>query len=266
MAGNDLDLARSELLTRIRARTPARLFVGRSGAAYRTATHLQLRAAHAAAADAVRDELNLEHDFDSEFRRTHHLFEVQTVARDKAEYLRNPELGRRFTEGARALIRERCARGADLQIAIGDGLSVTAVITQVPALLPLLLAGATERGWRVGQAFVVRYCRVGLMNEIGELLHPKVVVLLIGERPGLATAESLSAYIAFQPRPGHSDADRNLISNIHARGVPTESAATRIINFAAQLMNAGRSGASVKEQFAADASHSLGAELPRLSF
>src|SRR5438874_1871151 len=76
-----------------------------------------------------------------------------------------------------------------------------------------------SRGWKAGQPFVVGYCRVGVMNEIGELLRPKVVVLLIGERPGLATAESLSGYMAFQPRTGHSDANRNLISNIHARGV-----------------------------------------------
>ena len=102
---------------------------------------------------------------------------------------------------------------------IGDGLSVPAVSRQVPALLPLLYAGAAARGWKTGRAFVVRYCRVGILNEIGELLDARVVVLLIGERPGLATAESLSAYLAYRPRQGHTDSNRNLISNIHARGV-----------------------------------------------
>src|SRR6202790_2375408 len=99
--------------------------------------------------------------------------------------------------------------------------------------MPLLYHSAIKRGWTVGQTFVIRHCRVGILNEIGELLSPKVAVLLIGERPGLATAESLSAYMAFRPRHSHSDANRNLISNIHARGAKPEDAAARILNLAA---------------------------------
>ena len=89
----------------------------------------------------------------------------------------------------------------------------------MPALLPLLAAEADHRGWRFGRPFFIRHGRVGVLNDIGEMLDPAVVVLLIGERPGLATAESLSAYMAYRPRAGHDDARRNLISNIHARGV-----------------------------------------------
>lgn len=121
---------------------------------------------------------------------------------------------------------------ADLQIVIGDGLSVSAVAAQVPPLLPLLDAGARQRGWQFGNPFVVRYCRVGVMNDIGDLLAPKVLVLFIGERPGMATAESLSAYLAYRPRAGHTDVDRNLISSIHSRGIPAEAAAIRILNLA----------------------------------
>jgi ethanolamine ammonia-lyase small subunit len=135
-----------------------------------------------------------------------------------------------------------------LQLVIGDGLSVTAVAAQVPALLPLLVKGAEARGWKGGQPFVVRHCRVGLLNHIGELLQPQVVVLLVGERPGLATAESLSAYMAYRPRNGHSDAQRNLISNIHARGVSAVAAAQRILNLAAQMMRVQQSGAELKEE------------------
>src|SRR5207248_11236261 len=119
---------------------------------------------------------------------------------------------------------------------------------QVPRLRPLLLAGARSRDWSVGQVFAIHYCRVGILNDIGKLLHPRVVVLLIGERPGLATAESLSAYMAYQPRTGHTDADRNLISNIHPRGVPVEQAAERIPALAAKLAAAKVSGAKVKEE------------------
>ena len=86
------------------------------------------------------------------------------------------------------------------------------------------------------------------MNDLGELLQPKVVVLLIGERPGLATAESLSAYMAYQPRAGHNDSNRNLISNIHARGVSTEAAASRIIDLAEQMMRRQTSGVEIKEE------------------
>ena len=237
-----------ELLRRIRARTPARILAGRAGAAYRTQTQLELRQAHAAARDAVRAELAMEAALGAEFVRDWGLFEVTTEARSKQEYLLEPERGRRFPEAARNEIVRRCPSGTDLQLAIGDGLSVTAVAAQVPALLPLVAAGARERGWSTGQAFVIRYCRVGVLNEIGELLAPKVAVLLIGERPGLATAESLSAYMAYQPRRGHTDAQRNLVSNIHVRGLSAPDAAARILNLAQQMMRQGTSGCALNTQ------------------
>jgi ethanolamine ammonia-lyase small subunit len=260
MAPDDIELAQSEILQKIRARTPARLFVGRSGAAPRTVTQLELRAAHAAAIDSVDTELDLQRDLGSEITGQYSVFEVQTLAKSKAEYLRDPDLGRHLNDAGRELIRNGCPAGTDLQIAIGDGLSVAAVAAQVPTLLPPLMSKSLQSGWSIGQPFVIRYCRVGVMNEIGELLRPKVVLLLIGERPGLATAESLSAYMAFQPKAGHTDADRNLISNIHARGVPVDVAAHRIIDFAAQLMRAGRSGSGVKEDLRSTA-HAQGQQL-----
>ena len=134
-----------------------------------------------------------------------------------------------------------------MQIAIGDGLSVPAIGAQVPRLLPLLVAGAEARGWSVGQPFIIHHCRVGIVNEIGELLRPRVVLLLIGERPGLATAESLSAYMAYQPQRMHSDANRNLISNIHGRGLSAEEAAARIMNLCAQMIRLRISGIALKE-------------------
>jgi ethanolamine ammonia-lyase small subunit len=237
----------SEHLRKIRARTPARILTGRAGAAYRTNVQLDLREAHAAARDAVRDELDLLQAFGGEFVRHWELFEVQTKATNKDEYLLRPDLGRGFDDRSRPKIQECCARGCDLQIVIGDGLSVPAISRQVPPLLPLLHEGAQSAGWKMGRAFVIRYCRVGILNEIGELLEPCVVVLLIGERPGLATAESLSAYMAYRPRARHTDSDRNLISNIHARGVISRDAAARILSVAAQLMKAGSSGYTIKE-------------------
>jgi ethanolamine ammonia-lyase small subunit len=231
-----------------RLRTPARLLVGRAGPAYRTATQLALRQDHAAARDAVRTELDLLRDFGQPFVERWRLFEVTTCADSKAEFLLRPDRGRSLSETAKAEIVRRCPAKADLQVVIGDGLSAAAVIAQVPLLLGALEQGTQERGWRFGQSFVIRYCRVGVLNGIGELLDPMVVVLLIGERPGLATAESLSAYMAYRPRTGHTDAERNLISNIHARGVPPTAAAERILRLAERLTYFQASGVTVKEE------------------
>lgn len=237
-----------DLLQRIRARTPARVLVDRAGAGYRTPTQLELRQAHAAARDAVRQELDPERDLGSEFIKHWQLFEVPTLAHSKDEYLLRPDLGRAFTDAAARQITSACPAHADLQIVIGDGLSVTSVATQVPPLLPLIAAEAGRHEWKLGRPFIVRHCRVGIMNHVGELLSPQVVVLLIGERPGLATAESLSAYMAFRPRSGDTDARRNLISNIHARGVAVEAAARRIVALAAQMRAQQASGVEVKER------------------
>jgi ethanolamine ammonia-lyase small subunit len=239
-------------LRKIRERTPARIFMGRAGAAYRTSTQLDLREAHAAARDAVRAELDLGTLFGAAFIKQWGLFEVCTEARSKEEYLLQPDLGRRLNETSRQELASRCTRENDIQIAIGDGLSVTAIAAQIPSLLPLLEGGARARGWAVGNPFVIRHCRVGILNEIGELLAPKVAVLLIGERPGLATAEGLSAYMAYQPGKIHTDANRNLISNIHSRGLNSQAASDRILNLAAQMMGLRISGFSLREQLPED--------------
>lgn len=236
-----------EIVRKIRARTPARILVGRAGASYRTRTQLDLREAHAAARDAVRNELSLQDALGPDFVERWNLFEVSTQASSKDEYLLRPHLGRHFTETSRAELLKRCPANNCLQIAIGDGLSVTAISVQVPPLLAALCDGAKARGWTLGDILAIRYCRVGILNEIGELLTPKVAVLLIGERPGLATAESLSAYMAWRPTRSHTDANRNLISNIHARGVKPKDAAVRILNLAAQMIKVGTSGWQLRE-------------------
>ena len=235
------------VLARIRERTPARILVGRAGGSYRTRTLLELRSDHAAARDAVGAEFDLASDLGAELVGRLGLFEVATRAKDKAEYLLRPDLGRSLDDHARETIARDCPRTADLQVVVGDGLSASAVRAQVPTLLPLLEQEAGRRGWRFGRPFFVRHCRVGVLNDVGEILDPAVVVLLVGERPGLATAESLSAYLAYRPRADHDDSKRNLISNIHARGVSPERAAPRIAELASQMIRLGISGVEVKE-------------------
>jgi ethanolamine ammonia-lyase small subunit len=239
----------ADLLRAIRHRTPARIVAGRAGASYTTATQIELRRDHAAALDAVRAEIDPERDFGAGFVADWGLFEVRSRARSKSEFLHRPDLGRRLEDEALRSIAERCPKGSDLQVVLGDGLSAAALAAQTPLLLPRLAGGAARLGWSFSRPFFVRYCRVGVLNDVGETLDPAVVVLLIGERPGLATAESLSAYLAYRPRAGHNDARRNLISNIHPRGVPVEAAAERILRLAETLRRAEASGVGIKEEW-----------------
>jgi ethanolamine ammonia-lyase small subunit len=246
-------LSHAAILAEARARSPARILTGRAGAAYRTATWLDLRCDHAAARDAVCAEIDLDRDLGGAFLSEWAIFEVATLAQTKEEYLLRPDLGRSLSDSGRMALAQRCPRGVDIQLTIADGLSAAAVRAQVPMLLPLIAAEVRSRGWRFGQPFFIRHGRVGVLNEIGEILDPTVAVLLIGERPGLATAESLSAYMAYRPRVGHDDARRNLISNIHVRGVPPEQAANRICQLAARMIQLESSGVTVKEEWRVEA-------------
>ncbi len=221
--------------------TAARVLLGRSGSSYRTATLLRLRADQAAAHDAVAAPL------DTEMLDRLGIFTVRTEVADGQQHLRRPDLGRRLSAGARARVLERCAPGADVQVVVGDGLSARAVTAQVPGLLPLLRDGVLARGWTWGTPFAVRYCRVGVLNEIGALLSPQAVVLLVGERPGLGISDSLSAYLAWRPRPGHTDADRNLVAGISRRGLEHAPAAERVLDLLAAMRDEGASGVALKE-------------------
>ena len=235
-----------DIVRKIRSRTPARIFVER-GASYSTDMQLELRNARASAVDAVWTEFELHRDFPADFVSQWGLFEVSTRAETKSQFLLRPDFGRRLDAASERVLVERCVKTPDLQIVIGDGLSGAALAEQVPGLFPLLIQRAQANGWTVGATFVARHCRVGVMNHIGDLLSPRVMVLLIGERPGLATAASLSAYMAYKPHSGQTDADRNLISNIQAHGVSVGSAAERITGLLARMMAGERSGTGLKE-------------------
>ena len=210
-----------------------------------------MREAHAAARDAVRAEFAIESAFGADFVKQWNLFEVSTEARSKEEYLLRPDLGRRFQENSRQELLKRCSRDADIQIRHWRRPFRHGRFRASPGDFPPVARGRRARGWAVGQAFAIRYCRVGILNEIGQLLAPKVAILLIGERPGLATAESLSAYMAYRPGAAHTDANRNLISNIHSRGLSPQAAAGRILNLAAKMISEQASGFHIREQLPA---------------
>jgi ethanolamine ammonia-lyase small subunit len=213
------------------AATPARIGVGRAGPRYTTAELLRFQGDHAITQDALYDEVD--QDLLDEFN----LFSVQTkITGGRQQYLLRPDLGRQLNEEARELILEQCQKHANLQLVIGDGLSAAAIEANLHQMLPLLRQGAQAAGLTFGTPFFVNHARVGIMNDIGELLMPDVLVLLIGERPGLGRADSMSAYMAYRPKPGDTDADRNVICNIFAHGGTQPHEASELILALAQKM------------------------------
>jgi ethanolamine ammonia-lyase small subunit len=235
---------------RIAARevTSARLFLDGPGTSYSTTDLLRLRADHAAAQDAIHSEVTVDDPSVHRLVDTFGLFGASTRATSLAEYLTDPGRGRSLDDDTRREIIRQCPPDVDLQVVLGDGLSPRAVARYGAEVLESLHEAVHARGWTVGRPFLVSRCRVGVLNDIGDLLRPSVVVLLIGERPGLQTAESMSAYMAFRPTAGHTDAERNLVSNIHERGTLPSDAVPRIMDLAEQMRQTASSGVVVKER------------------
>ncbi len=204
----------------LKAYAPCRLAIGKAGARYKTLPMLQFRAAHSAAQDAVFS------DVDEEFIEQMGLFIVQSQCTDKDHYLTRPDLGRRLHKNAVSTIKEKCKKNPTVQIYVSDGLSSAAVKANIADVLPGLMQGLESYKIDVGTPFFVKYGRVGAMDEISEITGADVTCVLIGERPGLITAESMSAYIAYKATVGMPEARRTVVSNIHSNGtIPVEAGA-----------------------------------------
>ena len=213
--------AHGEEYAELKAHAPCRLGIGKAGARYKTDPQLQFRAAHSAAQDAVFNDVD--HDF---VENKMGLFIVQTQCDSKDVYLTRPDLGRKLSEEARKTILEKCKKSPRVQIYVADGLSSAAVAANIADLLPAILQGLQSYHIDAGTPFFVKYGRVGVMDEISELLDAEVTCTLIGERPGLITAESMSAYIAYRATVGMPEARRTVVSNIHRNGtIPAEAGA-----------------------------------------
>ncbi|NLT63878.1 MAG: ethanolamine ammonia-lyase subunit EutC [Clostridiales bacterium] len=209
-----------EAYAELKAYAPCRLGIGKAGARYKTDPALQFRAAHSAAQDAVFS------DVDQDFVDRMGLFTVQSQCDSKDIYLTRPDLGRKLSDEAVAVIKEKCAKNPTVQIYVSDGLSSAAVAGNIADLLPGILQGLQSYNINVGTPFFVKYGRVGAMDQISELTGAEVTCVLIGERPGLITAESMSAYIAYKATVGMPEARRTVVSNIHKAGtVPVEAGA-----------------------------------------
>ena len=230
-----------EALDRMIKRTTARIGVGRAGPRLKTQTLLALRADHAQARDAVMK------DVDPKFLDSAGLFTVQTLCEDKNTYITRPDLGRQLSPEAVRTLKERCVQNPDVQIYISDGLSSTAVEANATKILPVITEALQSRGLKVGTPFYLRFGRVGAQEHIAETLGAKVICTLLGERPGLATAESMSAYITYNAYVGMPESKRTVVSNIHKNGTAAVEAGAYVAEVVAKILEQKASGVDLSK-------------------
>ena len=219
---------------------PCRLGIGRAGARYLTLPQLEFRAAHSAAQDAVFN------DVDADFVEKMGLWTVQTQCESKDVYLTRPDLGRKLSPEAADTVKSKCKKNPTVQIYVSDGLSSAAVAANIGDLLPAIMQGLESYRIDVGTPFFVKYGRVGVMDEISELTGADVTCTLIGERPGLITAESMSAYIAYKATVGMPEARRTVVSNIHRAGTIPAEAGAHIAEIIKIMLEKKASGTDLK--------------------
>lgn len=220
--------------------TPARIGVGRAGARQNTKTLLRFRADHAAAMDAVFNDVN------EDLIKELNLVSVCTCAETKEQYLANPAMGRIFNEENKNLLKENCDVNKQIQIIVTDGLSSTAIERNIRDLLPALIQGIKFFGLSVGKPIFVKHGRVGAMDSVTEILYPEVTILLVGERPGLVTGESLSCYMTYKGYVGISESARTVVSNIYKKGTHPSEAGAHIAEITKLMIDKKASGIDLK--------------------
>lgn len=216
--------------------TTALLGIGHVGTRYATDVVLQFQAELAVAHEAVAAELP------DGWAEEHGFLPLTSRVASHREFLLRPDLGRRLAPASLQRLRDQAARDPDVQLVLADGLSATACMTSGPALYEALAAACAGRGLRVGTPVCARFARVWLEDEIGQEVGARVAIILLGERPGLGTGDGLSAYLVHRPQVGKTDGDRNMMSNLHARGTPPAEAALRLAALAAAMIEQGTSG------------------------
>ncbi len=221
---------------RLKERTPARLGSGRAGPRYKTLTMLRFRADHAAAQDAVFSLLP------DDFGEKNGLVSVKTRCRDKDEYLTRPDLGRVFDEENAAVIRAAIPSKPTVQLVIGDGLSSAAIAANAMDCAAAIRDGLKVRGIDLDKGIYVKFCRVGAGDAVGDITGCDVVCVLVGERPGLVTDKSMSAYITYKPHTGVSESSRTVVSNIHAQGTPAVEAGAYVAELIETILKKKVSG------------------------
>lgn len=225
-----------EKYRKMKEKTPARLGSGKAGPRYKTLTMLRFRADHAAAQDAVFSQVP------EDFAAQNGMAEVRTRCASKDEYLTRPDRGRCFDEENQSKIRAAIPGTPRVQIVVGDGLSSAAITANAMDCLEAIREGLKLKGIDPGTPIFVRYCRVGAGDAIGDVTGCELVCMLVGERPGLVTDKSMSAYITYMPRTGVSESARTVVSNIHAQGTPAVEAGAHIAGLIETILRKKVSG------------------------
>lgn len=216
--------------------TTALLGIGHVGTRYATDVVLQFQAELAVAHGAVATELP------DDWAEKQGYLSLRSRVREHREFLLRPDLGRRLDDASVARLRADAKKGVDVQPILADGLSAVACMGAGPELMTRFIEACTARGWSVGTPMCAKFARVWLEDEIGAECQAKVAVILLGERPGLGTGDGLSAYLVYDPKLGNTDGNRNMMSNIHARGTPPAEAATRLALLTGAMLDQKTSG------------------------
>jgi ethanolamine ammonia-lyase small subunit len=234
----------------LRAFTPARIALGRAGGSLPTRAHLSFQLDHARARDAVHDALDPAAVTQALLQTGSDSVIVRSAARDRLCFLQRPDLGRRLDVDSRRLLEQTLAPSDSFDVAfvVADGLSARAIHRHAVPLLSQLCPRLLSEGWRLAPVAVAEQGRVALGDEIGALMGAAMVIMLIGERPGLSSPDSLGAYLTWQPRIGRTDAERNCISNIRPEGLTYETAANRLHYLMREARRRRVSGVALKDE------------------
>lgn len=228
--------------------TPARIALGRVGSGLPTQQVLDFSMAHAQARDAVHTPFDGDgvqaaiRALGFETRR------VTSAAPDRSTYLRRPDYGRRLSDSSRAALAAEGHGPVDLALVVADGLSSTAIHTQAPLFLAALKPWIVEAGWHTGPVVIAEQARVALGDEVGEAMRARATLLLVGERPGLSSPDSLGLYLTYQPRVGRNDGERNCISNVRAEGLAHNLAAFKLVWLLREALTRGLTGVQLKDE------------------
>jgi ethanolamine ammonia-lyase small subunit len=243
-------LVTSDAWQRLRSATPARIALGRAGGSLPTREWLDFKSAHASARQAVHEPFAAEQVAGELAALGVEVVIVDSAAGDRLTFLQRPDLGRRLHPESEQRLRAAVPanRAPDLAIIVSDGLSALAVHRQVPPLLQSLLPKLVGEHWSLAPIVIARYGRVALQDRIGQLLGAQLAVILIGERPGLGSPDSLGAYLVYAPRSGNTDANRNCVSNIRPEGLPWDAAAETILYLLTEARRRRLSGIPLKDQ------------------
>jgi ethanolamine ammonia-lyase small subunit len=235
---------------KLRRHTPARIGLARAGSGLATREHLSFQLAHARARDAVHDALDAAPLLDGLRDRGLDALHLMSAAGDRRAYLLRPDLGRRLDERSRDRL-DACARGHDLVLVVADGLSARAVQRHALPLIDVALPELRRQHWRIGPAVVVEQGRVAIGDEIGAALEAALVAVMIGERPGLTSPDSLGVYLTWAPAIGRQDAERNCLSNIRPEGMGYAEAVEKLVYLLAQARQLRLTGIALKDEAAA---------------